>query len=356
MPDLMDELRAIAPSHEIPEWATKVAAGGREESAQPTVVRDVDDLRRSERAPRTRRRTAWSLGLAAVVALIALVAATVWWAPWQPKVATPASTPTAMETAPDQKPAAATARRQASGHIVQSPRMTSAVLCEAWMPNLTMDQGGCINTVITLTGIDWTTIPWAKTGTDGTRAAGATVQGTLQGESFAVDAVLNKMQPTPAPSVAPSLCDVTPVAGTKVSDAAVINWNFVDGFQATWPSRATSESIGVLNIAVTADYVSATRDFVTKSGYKGAYCVGTVPGPSMADINNLQRALDGNKIPYFAGIGQVPLLAAQQVGPLPRVNLRVAIRVPEQDQQIAAVYGPDWATYVFVDPEFTLVL
>jgi hypothetical protein len=234
--------------------------------------------------------------------------------------------------------------------------MTSAVLCEAWMPNLTMDKGGCINTVITLTGIDWSAIPWAKTGTDGTRAAGATVQGTLQGENFAVDAVLNKMQPTPAPSVAPSLCNASPVVGTKVADINVINWNFVDGLQTTWPSRATSDSIGVLNIAVTADYVSATRDFVTKSGYKGAYCVGTVPGPSMADINTLQRALDGNKIPYFAGIGQVPLLAAQQVGPLPRVNLRVTIRVPEQDQQIAAVYGPDWATYVFVDPVFTLVL
>jgi hypothetical protein len=40
----------------------------------------------------------------------------------------------------------------------------------------------------------------------------------------------------------------------------------------------------------------------------------------------------------------------------PRVNLRVSIRVPEQDQQVAAVYGPDWATYVFVDPVFTLVL
>ena len=88
MPDLMDELRAIAPSHEIPEWATKVAAGGRGESSQPTVVRDVDNLRRSERAPGARRRTAWTLGLAAVVALIALVAATVWWAPWQPKMAT----------------------------------------------------------------------------------------------------------------------------------------------------------------------------------------------------------------------------------------------------------------------------
>ena len=42
--------------------------------------------------------------------------------------------------------------------------------------------------------------------------------------------------------------------------------------------------------------------------------------------------------------------------PLPWLNLRVTIRVPEQDQQVAAVYGPDWATYVFVDPEFTLVL
>jgi hypothetical protein len=356
MPDLMDELRAIAPSHEIPEWATKVAAGGREESAQPTVVRGVDNLRRSERAPGARRRTAWTLGLAAVVALIALVAATVWWAPWQPKTATPASVPNAMQTAADQKPAAVTARRQASGYIVQSPSMTSAALCEAWMPNLTMDKGGCINTVITLTGIDWSTIPWAKTGTDGTRAAGATVQGTLQGENIAVDAVLNKMQPTPAPSVAPSLCDVTPVAGTKASDASVINWNFVDGFQATWPSRATSDSIGVLNIAVTSDYVSSTRAFVTKSGYSGAFCVGTVAGPSMMDINNMQRALTTVTIPYFAGIGQVPLLAAPQVGPLPRVNLRVTIRVPEQDQQIAAVYGPDWATYVFVDPVFTLVL
>src|SRR5665647_1558222 len=268
MPDLMDELRAIAPSHEIPEWATKVAAGGREESAQPTVVRGVDTLRRSARAKGTRRRAAWTLGLAAVVALIALVAATVWWAPWQPKMVTPASVPTAMQTAADQKPAAATARRQASGYIVQSPSMTSAALCEAWMPNLTMDKGGCINVISPLTGIDWSTIPWAKTGTDGTRAAGATVQGTLQGESFAVDAVLNKMQPTPAPSVAPSLCDVTPVAGTKVSDADVINWNFVDGFQTTWLSRATSDSIGVLNIAVTSAYVSSTRDFVTKSGYK----------------------------------------------------------------------------------------
>jgi hypothetical protein len=50
MPDLMDELRAIAPSHEIPEWATKVAAGGRGESSQPTVVRGVDALRPSEKA------------------------------------------------------------------------------------------------------------------------------------------------------------------------------------------------------------------------------------------------------------------------------------------------------------------
>jgi len=144
MPDVLDELRAIAPSHEIPAWATKVAAGGQAEPAQPPSVRGVDRLHRFERAPRARRRTAWTLGVAAVVALIALVAATVWWAPWQPKVAAPASVPTAMQTAPDQKPAATTARRQTSGYIVQSPSMTSAVLCEAWMPNLTMDSGGCI--------------------------------------------------------------------------------------------------------------------------------------------------------------------------------------------------------------------
>jgi len=70
------------------------------------------------------------------------------------------------------------------------------------------------------------------------------------------------------------------VAGTKASDADVINWNFVDGFQTTWLSRATSDSIGVLNIAVTADYVSSTRDFVTKSGYKGAFCVGPWSAPA----------------------------------------------------------------------------
>jgi len=355
MSDLMDELRAIAPSHEIPAWATKVAAGGHDQGDERQVVRALDTLRLPATVPGARRRTGLLLGLAAAVALIALVAATVWWQPWNPRVATPASPPSAMETAPDQKPAAATARRQASGYIVQSPSMTSAVLCEAWMPNLTMAQGGCINTIITLSGIDWSAITWAKTGTDGTKAAAATAQGTLQGEVFAVDAVENKTTPTPTPSAAPSLCGLVALTGTKASDIEVINWNFVDGWQATWLSGATSDSIGVLNIAVTTEYVSSTRGFVTKSGYKGAFCVGTVPGPSVADINNLQRDLDGTKIRYYAGIGHLGLTPVQP-GPLPRVNLRVTIRVPEQDQQIAAVYGPDWATYVFVDPVFTLVL
>jgi hypothetical protein len=352
MPDLMDELRAIAPSHEIPEWATKVAAGGREESAQPTVVRGVDDLRRSERAPGARRRTAWSLGLAAVVALIALVAATVWWAPWQPKVATPAGVPTTMKTAADQRPAESTARRQASGYIVQSPTMTSAVLCEAWRQDLTMDQGGCINVISTLTGIDWTAISWAKTGTDGSRAAAATVQGRLQGESFAVDTVLNKMLPAPAQVADPSLCSAAPLAGTKQADAEQLVQSLVGGYQAVWWTGATVFSAGVLNIAVTADYVGSTREAVKSSSYKGAYCVGTLPGPTFVDINRMDPA----QISYYTGSGQRPFLSATHVGPLPRVNLIVTIRVPEQDQQIAAVYGPDWATYVFVDPEFTLVL
>jgi hypothetical protein len=354
MPDLMDELRAIAPSHEIPEWATKVAAGGREESAQPTVVRGVDDLRRSERAPGARRRTAWSLGLAAVVALIALVAATVWWAPWQPKVATPASTPTAMETAADQKPAAATARRQASGYIVQSPTMTSAVLCEAWRQDLTMDQGGCINVISALTGIDWSTIPWAKTGTDGTRAAAGTVQGTLQGESFAVDSVLEAILPTPSPAPELKLCSAAPLAGTTTKDAEQLVQSLVDGYQTVWWTGATSTSAGVLNIAVTADYVGSTRGAVKNSSYKGAYCVGTLPGPTFGDINRMDPA---THISYTSGIGsRNGFSGPPQTGPLPRVNLLVTIRVPEQDAQIAAVYGSDWATYVFIDPIFTLVL
>ncbi len=106
---------------------------------------------------------------------------------------------------------------------------------------------------------------------------------------------------------------------------------------------------------MTADYVSSTRDFVKKSGYKGAYCVGTVAGPSLMDINNMQRSLSTVKIPYSSGTGHRGF-APVQSGPLPRVSLRVTIRVPEQDQQIAVVYGPDWATYVFVDPLLTLVL
>jgi len=69
----MDELRAIAPSHEIPAWATKVAAGGQGEDAPPTVVRALDTLRLPETVPGTRRRTSWLLELAAVVTLIALV-------------------------------------------------------------------------------------------------------------------------------------------------------------------------------------------------------------------------------------------------------------------------------------------
>ena len=106
---------------------------------------------------------------------------------------------------------------------------------------------------------------------------------------------------------------------------------------------------------MTSAYVSSTRDFVTKSGYKGAFCVGTVAWPSVMDINNMQRALSTVNIPYSLGIGHAGLTPAPS-GPLPRVNLRVTIRVPEQDQQIAVVYRPDWATYVFVDPVFTLVL
>jgi len=352
MPDLMDELRAIAPSHETPEWATKVAAGGREESAQPTVVRGVDNLRRSERAPGARRRTAWTLGLAAVVALIALVAATVWWAPWQPKVATPAGVPTTMKTAADQRPAESTARRQASGYVVQSPTMSAAVLCEAWKPEVTMDQGGCINVISTLTGIDWTAISWAKTGTDGTRAAAATVQGRLQGGSFAVDTVLNKMLPAPAQVADPSLCSAWPLAGTKPAEAEPLVQSLVDGYQATWWTGASVFSAGVLNIAVMADYVGSTREAVKSSSYKGAYCVGTLPGPTFADINRMDPA----QISYYTGRGQRPVLSATQVGPLPRVNLVVSIRVPEQDAQVEAVYGPDWATYVFIDPIFTLVL
>src|SRR5664279_3672483 len=352
MPDLMDELRAIAPSHEIPEWATKVAAGGREESAQPTVVPGVDDLRRSEKAPEARRRTTWSLGLAAVAALIALVAATVWWAPWQPKVATPAGVPTTMKTAADQRPAESTARRQASGYVVQSPTMSAAVLCEAWKPEVTMDQGGCINVISTLTGIDWTAISWAKTGTDGTRAAAATVQGRLQGGSFAVGTVLNKMLPTPAQVADPSLCSAWPLAGTKPAEAEPLVQSLVGGYQAVWWTGATVFSAGVLNIAVTADYVGSTREAVKSSSYKGAYCVGTLPGPTFADINRMDPA----QISYVTGRGQRPALSATQVGPLPRVNLIVSIRVPEQDAQVEAVYGPDWATYVFIDPIFTLVL
>lgn len=130
------------------------------------------------------------------------------------------------------------------------------------MPTLTMDQGGCINTVSSLVGIDWSAIPWATTGTDGTRAARATVKGTLQGEDFAVDSVVNETLPTPTPG----------------------------------------------------------------------------------------------KVPYLVGAGYSGVATPQPTDPKRRVNLRVTIRVPEQDQQIAAVFGPDWAAYVFVDPVFTLVL
>jgi len=234
--------------------------------------------------------------------------------------------------------------------------MAKALLCEAYMPTLTMDQGGCINTVSSLVGIDWSAIPWATTGTDGTRAARATVKGTLQGEDFAVDSVVNETLPTPTPSKVPSLCRVSPVSGTKESDAEVVNWNLVDGYQSVWMSGATSDSAGVLNVAVTAEYVNAARDVVTRSGFKGAFCVGTLAGPSLMDINNMERDLFNGKVPYLVGAGYSGVATPQPTDPKRRVNLRVTIRVPEQDQQIAAVFGPDWAAYVFVDPVFTLVL
>ena len=351
MPDMMDELRAIAPSHEIPAWATKVAAGGHEPTDDHPVVPGVGRLQRFDRPPLARRRTNLLLGLAAVVALVALVIAAAWWKPWEPRVAPPAAKPTTMTTALDQKPAPATARRQASGYIVQSPTMTSAVLCEAWRQDLTMDQGGCINVISPLTGIDWSTIAWAKTGTDGSRAAAATVQGTLHGESFAVDSVLDTMLPTPAPTSEPSLCSAVPLTGTKTTDAEQLIQSLVGGYQAAWWTGATSSSAGVLNIAVTTDYVGSTRDAVRNSDYKGAYCVGTLPGPTFYDINRM----DFSQISYASGTGPHSLLYGQPSIALPRVNLRVMIRVPEQDAQIAAVYGPDWAAYVFVDPLFTLV-
>ena len=354
MPDLMDELRAIAPSHDIPAWATKVAAGGHEPAEGQPVVRGMDVLRLAPRLPGGRRRTSVLLGLAAVAALVALVIATAWWKPWEPRVATPAAKPTTMTTAADQKPAAATARRQASGSIVQSPTMSSAALCEAWRQDITMDQGGCINVISTLTGIDWTTIPWAKTGTDGTRAAAGTVQGTLQGESFAVDSVLETILPTPSPAPELKLCSAAPLAGTTTKDAEQLVQSLVDGYQTVWWTGATSTSAGVLNIAVTADYVGSTRDAVKNSSYKGAYCVGTLPGPTFGDINRMDPA---THISYTSGIGsRNGFSGPPQTGPLPRVNLLVTIRVPEQDAQIAAVYGSDWATYVFIDPIFTLVL
>ena len=352
MSDVLDELRAIAPGHEIPSWATKVATGGHEPPEGQPIVRGVDTRGSLHRPSGPRRRTAWTLGVAAVVALIALVAATVWWAPWQPKVATPAGVPTTMKTAADQRPAESTARRQASGYVVQSPTMSAAVLCEAWKPEVTMDQGGCINVISTLTGIDWTAISWAKTGTDGTRAAAATVQGRLQDGSFAVDTVLNKMLLAPAQVADPSLCSAWPLAGTKPAEAEPLVQSLVNGYQATWWTGASVFSAGVLNIAVTADYVGSTREAVKSSSYKGAYCVGTLPGPTFADINRMDPA----QISYYTGSGQRPFLSATHVGPLPRVNLIVSIRVPEQDAQVEAVYGPDWATYVFIDPVFTLVL
>jgi hypothetical protein len=257
-----------------------------------------------------------------------------------------------MTTGADQKPAAATARRQASGSIVQSPTMSSAVLCEAWRQDFTMDQGGCINVISTLTGIDWTTIPWAKTGTDGTRAAAGTVQGRLQGESFAVDSVLETILPTPSPAPELKLCSAAPLAGTTTKDAEQLVQRLVDGYQTVWWTGATSTSAGVLNIAVTADYVGSTRDAVKNSSYKGAYCVGTLPGPTFGDISRM----DITQISYASGTGPHSLLYGQPSIALPRVNLRVMIRVPEQDPQLAAVYGSDWAAYVFVDPLFTLVL
>ena len=76
----------------------------------------------------------------------------------------------------------------------------------------------------------------------------------------------------------------------------------------------------------------------------------------MMDINNMQRALSTVTIPYSSGTGYGGFTTPVQSGPLPRVTLWVMIRVPEQDDQVAAVYGPDWASYVFVDPVFTLVL
>lgn len=352
MSDVLDELRAIAPSREIPTWATKVADGGHEPAEGRPGVRGVDALRLTPRTPGGRRRTSLLLGLAAVVALVALVIAAAWWKPWQPRVATPAAKPTTMTTAADQKPAAATARRQASGSIVQSPTMSSAVLCEAWRQDFTMDQGGCINVISMLTGIDWSTIPWAKTGTDGTRAAAGTVQGTFQGDHFAVDAVLETILPTPSPAPELKLCSAAPIAGTTTKDAEQLVQRLVDGYQTAWWTGATSTSAGVLNIAVTADYVGSTRDAVTSSTYKGAYCVGTLPGPTFGDINRV----DLTQISYASGTGPHSLLYGQPSIALPRVNLRVMIRVPEQDQQIAAAYGSDWATYVFIDPVFTLVL
>jgi hypothetical protein len=67
--------------------------------------------------------------------------------------------------------------------------------------------------------------------------------------------------------------------------------------------------------------------------------------------------MDITQISYVSGKGPHNMFSGPlQTGPLPRVNLRVTIRVPEQDAQVEAMYGPDWATYVFIDPTFTLVL
>jgi len=350
MPDLMDELRAIAPSHEIPEWATKVAAGY--EQGVDQTVRAVDSLLRVHTVSRSPSRRGLLVGLAAAVVLLALVAVTMWWRPWDNGVATPASTPSMTAASPDQRAAPTTARRQASGWVVQSSRMADALLCEGWNQKVTMGNGGCLNIKATLVGIDWSAIPWAQTGTDGTRAAEATVQGTLQGENFVVDKVLNQLLPTPTPGKVPSLCNATPVGGTKATDAEQLIRDLAMGYQTAWWSSTGSSSAGVLNIAVTAPYVESVRQLAASSSYHGAYCVGTLPGPAQ---NELNASSQSEQIVYLRGEGYAGL-AAPRLDPMPRLNLRVTIRVPEQDAQVAAVYGKDWATYVFIDPIFTLVL
>lgn len=303
------------------------------------------------------RRSGGGRRVLAATAALVLALPLVWWGLSHRPDATPAPggtvqpSPTRAAPSPRQTLPSQVRRIQGVGLLQQKPGQATVLCVGAIGASL---PSACSMT-IPVDGVDWATVPHASEH-NGTKEASVQVTGRWDGTTLQVDGLARPGGDTTGPIVFGPLCDNpsgTPPTGTDVADQdAPAGVESLPGFQAMWVTDAGTVR-QVWHVAVTQDVAGAESRI--RRSFAGPLCVGTIPGPTAAELEAAaQRVMGVRDDPNVRLLSLGPGLRPG-AEPVNGLDVRVFLATDEVRRVLENAVGPDVAPWLVIEGQFAVI-